>query len=273
MTRPPLNPHQSPSWAPSKHFAPQPSIHAEQGVPSGAPFAFLEQAMIKLTHEATQSPTVPTSPVATETQSETGTPLEQGASKPMPALIVFGPDKDGKPHASWFAEVDVALATKAAGVMGMRTLPLQDEAAFAIAAQLPQGRVFASGRAFVPFVAKGVYARLAALVGPGEVAAPAEGSKATGGPAKGPNEPSATKDQLGGEAGRYPRNWAGVAIGSLVLISEGEGDGWYEAEVIDAKAGGIYTLRWRDWPDLPLLVRRREHMALLHPNTAAVEAA
>ncbi len=54
----------------------------------------------------------------------------------------------------------------------MRTLPLQDEAAFAIAAQLPQGRVFASGRAFVPFVAKGVYARLNALAGPGEVIVP-----------------------------------------------------------------------------------------------------
>ncbi len=229
--------------------------------------------MIKLTHEATQSPTVTTRPVATETQSEMGTPLEQGASKPMPALIVFGPDKDGKPHASWFAEVDVALATKAAGVMGMRTLPLQDEAAFAIAAQLPQGRVFASGRAFVPFVAKGVYARLDALADPGEVTAPAKGAEAAGGPAKGPIESSASEAHPDGEAGRYPRNWAGVAIGSLVLISEGEGDGWYEAEVIEAKAGGIYTLRWRDWPDLPLLVRRREHMALLHPNTAAAEAA
>ena len=57
-----------------------------------------------------------------------------------------------------------------------------------------------------------------------------------------------------------------------MLISEGEQDGWYEAEVVEAKASGIYTLRWRDWPDLPLLVRRREHMALLHPNTAAAEA-
>ncbi len=79
--------------------------------------------------------------------------------------------------------------------MGMRTLPLQDEAAFAIAAQLPQGRVFASGRAFVPFVAKGVYARLNALAGPGEATAPAEGAKAAGEPAKGPDEPSATEDQ------------------------------------------------------------------------------
>jgi hypothetical protein len=206
-------------------------------------------------------------------RSEPPASLEEGSSKPVPALIVFGPDKDGKPHASWFAEADVALATKAADVMGMRTLPLQEEAAAVIAAQLPQGRVFASGRAFVPFVAKGVYARLSDLAGQGEVVVPAEGAKAAGGPVKGPNEPSASAAQPGGETNLYPRNWAGVAVGSLVLISEGAGDGWYEAEVIEAKAGGIYTLRWRDWPDLPLLVRRREHMALLHPNTAAVEAA
>ncbi len=229
--------------------------------------------MINFTHEATQSPTEPVDPVAIETRPEASPPLEQGASIPMPALIVFGPDKDGKPHASWFAEQDLTLATKAAGVMGMRTLPLQEEAAFAIAAQLPQGRVFASGRAFVPFVAKGVYARLNALAGPGEVIVPAADAKAAGGAAKGPNEPSISEAQPNGEVARYPRNWAGVAIGSLVLISEGEGDGWYEAEVIEAKAGGIYALRWRDWPDLPLLVRRREHMALLHPNTAAAEAA
>lgn len=220
----------------------------------------------KLTIEADPAPT------AAPLQG-TAASTEAALSTPTPALIVFGPDKDGKPHASWFTEPDVVLATKAAGVMGMRTLTLTDEAAFAIAAQLPQGRVFASGRAFVPFVAKGVYARLSALAGSSAGIAPAEGPEAAGGPAKSPNEPSDSKAQPGGESDRYPRNWAAVAVGSLVLISEGEGDGWYEAEVIEAKAGGIYTLRWRDWPDLPLLVRRREHMALLHPNTAAVEAA
>ncbi|MCJ2121880.1 hypothetical protein [Methylobacterium sp. J-077] len=199
---------------------------------------------------------------------------ETSAAKPTPALILFGADKDGKPHASWFTELDIALATKAAGVMNMRTLPLNTEAHRTLAAELPQGRVFASGRAFVPFVKKGVYDRLSALAGPAEAQSTAAGKTVAQGPT------TATGD-VGDQTAtvtatceaRYPRSWNGVAIGSLVLISEGEQDGWYEAEVIEAKAGGIYTLRWRDWPDLPLLVRRREHMALLHPNTAAVEAA
>ena len=199
---------------------------------------------------------------------------ETSAAKPTPALIVFGADKDGKPHASWFTEPDTALATKAAGVMHMRTLPLSTEAHRTLAAELPSGRVFASGRAFVPFVKKGLYDRLSALAGPA-------GSKATAAGETAVQEPGTATCDAGDQSSkapasgepRYPRSWVGVAIGSLVLITEGEQDGWYEAEVVEAKAGGIYTLRWRDWPDLPLLVRRREHMALLHANTAAVEAA
>ena len=187
---------------------------------------------------------------------------------------MFGADKDGKPHASWFAETDTALATKAARVMNMRTLPLSSEAHRTLAAELPQGRVFASGRAFVPFVKKGVYDRLSALAGRLSARQQRQAKRLCRGltTATGDAGDQTSTATATGEA-RYPRSWASVAIGSLVLISEGEQDGWYEAEVIEAKAGGIYTLRWRDWPDLPLLVRRREHMALLYPNTAAVEAA
>ncbi|MCJ2135111.1 hypothetical protein MKK69_13760 [Methylobacterium sp. J-026] len=205
------------------------------------------------------------------------TKTEASAIKPTPALIVFGADKDGKPHASWFAEPDTSLATKAAGVMNMRALPLSTEAHQNIATELPQGRVFSSGRAFVPFVKKGVYDRLSVLAGPAEVTAsinPAPGAAValTSAAATSDVGDQTPKAPSSGEA-RYPRSWVGVVVGSLVLITEGEQDGWYEAEVIEAKAGGIFSLRWRDWPDLPLLVRRREHMALLHPNTAAIEVA
>lgn len=39
--------------------------------------------------------------------------------------------------------------------------------------------------------------------------------------------------------------------------TESEEDGWYEAVVV-SKPGGVFTLQWRDWPDLPLLRRRRD---------------
>ena len=47
--------------------------------------------------------------------------------------------------------------------MGMHVLRLETAEARELAAKLPQGRVFASGRAFVPFVKAGLYGSLAAI--------------------------------------------------------------------------------------------------------------
>ncbi len=40
----------------------------------------------------------------------------------VPALVIFGRDESGKPHASWFNSAETELATKAAGLMKMRLL-------------------------------------------------------------------------------------------------------------------------------------------------------
>ena len=79
---------------------------------------------------------------------------EQAKPEPAdaPALVVFGRDKGGKPHASSFVESEAALATKAAELMGLRLLRVRTDAERALAAQVPRGRVFATGRAFVPFI-------------------------------------------------------------------------------------------------------------------------
>lgn len=201
------------------------------------------------------------------------TPVESPLAKPAPALVVFGTDKGGKPHAAWFATPDVSLATKAAETIGFRVLVLCDDAQRSAAAGLPQGRVFGSGRAFVPFVAREVYERLQALTGRSAGATAASIRMA----AQSSEKPADGDEGCPGGSGpvdpRYPRSWAAIAIDSLVLITEGEQDGWYEAVVVAAKPGGEFTLQWRDWPDLPLLVRRRDEMALLHPNAAAAAAA
>lgn len=201
------------------------------------------------------------------------TPAESPLAKPTPALVVFGTDKGGKPHAAWFATPDVSLATKAAETIGFRALVLCDDAQRSAAAELPQGRVFGSGRAFVPFVAREVYARLQAFAG-GSMGSTTTGIRPA---AQSPEKPTDGDDGSPGGSDpadpRYPRSWAGIAIGSLVLITEGEEDGWYEAVVVASQPGGEFTLQWRDWPDLPLLVRRRDEMALLHPNAAAAEGA
>ncbi|KQP80732.1 hypothetical protein ASF60_22495 [Methylobacterium sp. Leaf113] len=81
---------------------------------------------------------------------------EIGTAAASLALIVFGRDKDGKPHASAFTEADATLATKAADLMGMRTVTVNTEEHRLIASQLPLGRVFASGKGFCAVRQKGL---------------------------------------------------------------------------------------------------------------------
>lgn len=80
--------------------------------------------------------------------------------RPVPALIVFGKDEADRPHASVFGEADAGPARKAAALMGMHAVPVEADAVKALAARLPEGRVFASGKAFVPFVKTSLFDEL-----------------------------------------------------------------------------------------------------------------
>ena len=64
--------------------------------------------------------------------------------------------------------------------------------------------------------------------------------------------------------GQAPCGWADIDVNSLVLATEGPGDGWWECLVLEAEAE-LFTLKWRDWPTLPRFVRRRWQLAILHP--------
>src|SRR5690349_20589572 len=98
---------------------------------------------------------------------------------PTPALVVFGCDRSGKPHAAWFTAEEAEAARTAAGQVGYRVLALTTEAQGKVAAQLSRGRLFENGRAFVPFVKAALYetlSKLADAAGPNstEAAAPAD---------------------------------------------------------------------------------------------------
>ena len=56
---------------------------------------------------------------AAEVSADAGDAVKSDAA---PAVIVFGKDESGKPHASWFAEAEAELAIKAAGSMGFQVL-------------------------------------------------------------------------------------------------------------------------------------------------------
>lgn len=59
----------------------------------------------------------------------------------------------------------------------------------------------------------------------------------------------------------FPKTWADIKVGSVVIGHETKEDGWWEAIVTEIK-GELYTLRWRDYPAQPTVVRSRQQIAL-----------
>src|SRR5260370_770872 len=87
-------------------------------------------------------------------------------SEKVSILVVLGIDMTDKPHASRFAERDAPFVLRAAELMGFHVIRVAPENTepHGIAEKLPLGRIFATGRAFVPFVGRSAFDKLAALV-------------------------------------------------------------------------------------------------------------
>jgi hypothetical protein len=175
---------------------------------------------------------------------------------------VLGIDVDGRPHASRFEERDAPFVQRAAELMGFHVIrvPADNAELHAIAEALPLGKIFATGRAFVPFVARSAFDKLAALVEGGvTITARAEAGVAPVSPLADmfTTEAVNTADAL----------WAKVEVGTVVLAAQPDlyGPGWWEGVVVGVN-GDDLTLRWMDEPtEEPLRVTRRD-VALRHPG-------
>ncbi len=198
------------------------------------------------------------------------------------AVIVFGRDDKGKPHASRFEGAEAPLAERAAGLMGMQVLRIASEEAVTLAATLPSGRIFASGRGFVPFVKAELFAKLAAAPGAFAPARPADNADGTatskpkgGRRAAAGAEPAGKPPEPADGPGTPPVDWAGIKVGSLALAAEeGKPAIWYVATVVAERGDDLFELRWYEDGDgeLPLIVRRREHLGLFPPALAGALA-
>ena len=148
--------------------------------------------------------------------SDSRGPVEAGNADTAPGIIVFGLDPTGKSKAATFPAHQADLASKAAGLMQLRLLKIDSPELTQFAAQLPVGRIYASGHGFVPQVRTDIYDRLLQFADP----APAPG---------------------------LPATWDAIDIGHLVIARDELAAGWWEAIVI-ARDGDMLTLKWRDYP-------------------------
>ncbi|RWP18020.1 MAG: hypothetical protein EOR01_23660 [Mesorhizobium sp.] len=200
----------------------------------------------------------------------TNASVSAATSTALPALIVLGLDDGGKAHASWFGEAETDVAERAASMMGMAALRASTDELRDLAGKLPQGRVFPSGKAFVPFVKATMFDKLATHL-PSSYKWPVRAAKAAAEkPKRGKKASAASADQSGdpNEGLTIPEDWSKIVFGSLVLACEDPNDGWFPAHVIQVSGEGLFTLKWRDFPDWPVIVRRTHHLALLHPRHA-----
>lgn len=190
---------------------------------------------------------------------------------PHPGLILLGRDERGRPHASAFGPDDAPAAERAAALMGFATLVVADEHR-ALASSLPKGRVFESGRAFVPFCSAQTFARLLDAAGLHDTPVPvrAAAKPASTPPASAAGNPGGGATGGPGAPSKPPFDWADIGIGALVLATTGgPQEGWFEAVVVYTKADDHFELRWRDFPVDANIVRHRHQLVLLHPGSVS----
>lgn len=205
---------------------------------------------------------------------------KSGAAAVAFSLAVFGRDEGGKPHASRFTVGDAALAERAAGLMGMQVLRLETSEQHELCANLPAGRVFESGRAFVPFVKSALFERLAANPGAFTPTRTRDDEMPAAAPRKVQGSRSVQKaaDIGGGDAtavtgpGTPPADRDALTVGHRCLAAEeNQPEVWYLAEVTALKGPALLQLRWvgEQYDSESLIVRHRDHLALLPPAIAA----
>lgn len=187
---------------------------------------------------------------------------------PKPSLILVGLDDQGRPHASWFAKDDGDAAAVAADLMDMALIAVQNDELTAIAKGLPRGKLFDSGKAFVPFVKRTTYDQLATYIDDDYLTTAAARVEAAAVAASAAAEDYA-KASKGEVPARQPEDWSKLLVGDVVLARETAEEGWFEAIVVEQATENGFRLRWRDWPELPSFTRALTDIALLHPRHAA----
>jgi hypothetical protein len=164
------------------------------------------------------------------------------AKPPGKVHVLFGADEYAKPRAARFSGADPELLTKAAATMHLRLVEVTEAEVAEIAAKLPAGRLHANAKGLVPYIKGDLYTDLmfATLAGEGPQA-----------------NPNLVPQDL-------PKSWDELAPGHLVIAKETLEIGWWEAIVIE-RTGDLVTVRYRDYPQYPPMVRHRSAIALITP--------
>jgi len=188
-------------------------------------------------------------------------------------IFAFGLDDSGKPRGARFLQgvKDDALAVLRE--MRCQIVPDNVDAFSGLAINLPIGRIYASGKAFIPNIRRDLYEKLlAAKPQPAEgqtetVLTPAVEENSDAKEATVVKEVPAEVACVSPITSGLPRSWEAIGVGHMVLVHCGPDNGWWEAVVV-VRDGEILTLRYRDYPKDPLINRHINSVALVNPGLA-----
>jgi hypothetical protein len=77
---------------------------------------------------------------------------------------------------------------------------------------------------------------------------------------------SGSKKSSAEPSSAFPKDWAAIGVGQIVLAKEdGPCQQWWEAKTVKVDKD-LFTLQWRDQPNLPSIVRPRAGLGLMHPT-------
>jgi hypothetical protein len=183
-------------------------------------------------------------------------------------VFAFGLDEHGKPRGARFTQ---GLNDRVVGAvldMNCRVIQNHSAALTALGMKLPVGRVYASGKAFIPNIRRDLYDKLEAarqqppekIEGVTPISLFKEAQVTDEPSNQHPNVPCSSP-----MVSSLPKSWENVAVGHMVLAFAGPGEGWWES-VVTSRQGEILTLRYRDWPKEKLFERHLTTVALINPG-------
>lgn len=179
--------------------------------------------------------------------------------------LIYGVDKENKPRGARYPSVRDDLVS-AAMDMNLQVLLVPDELA-SIVSKLPLGRVYASGKAFIPIIRRPLYDKLKAAHDTLEKIQKIENEK-------GRAEISRTNRQLIAQAdvslgrkaeGNLPTDWIAISPGDMVVALISPDEGWWNC-IVDERDGDLLKLRYRDYPKRPEFTRHISTIARVHPG-------
>jgi hypothetical protein len=196
--------------------------------------------------------------------------VEKKDATPVSPVFAFGLDENGKPRGARFPQGLNDNLVNAALQMNCRVIQNYSAALTALGMKLPVGRVYASGKAFVPNIRGDLYDKLEAArqQPPEEIegVTPVNLFKerpAASEPSDKPTNAACVSPMVSG----LPKSWETIAVGHMVLAFEGPGEGWWEAVVVH-REDEILTLRYRDYPKVKPFQRHLSTVALINPGPA-----